>query len=217
MTYEPVEPTRPRWRRWLPGVVIVVLVAALLGTGIVFYLNDRQTCGHGVTRFDGTRECVGITDGAFHFELDGPDGQSANLKRVLELINEANRRVREGGGPWFSVAYVLPMPWGNQGAYPATNVVSQLYGAYAAQTQANERSERLKVRLLVANTGHDGVAWEQVAEDLIERRGSEHLAAVAGLGPSLDTTKEFVARLSDARIPMVGATHGPGVVPLCLI
>lgn len=208
MTREPlIKPSTPWWRRrWLLGAVVAVVVAAVLVAGAAFYLNELRTCGDGVTRFGGTQECVGITDGAFHFELDGPDGQAASMKRVLDLIHDANDDLRGSGDPWFSVAYVLPMPWGDRGAYPAVNVVQQLYGAYAAQTRANERNDRLKMRLLVANTGHDGVAWEQVAEDLIERRAPERLAAVAGLGPSRDTTKAFVARLSEARIPMVGAT-----------
>ncbi|MDG4765427.1 ABC transporter substrate-binding protein [Solwaraspora sp. WMMD406] len=202
-----IVPSTPWWRRrWLFVVVATIVVAAFLAAAAAVLLDERRSCGDGVTRFGGTRECVGITDGAFHFELDGPDGEAASMRRVLELIREANDDVRDSGDLWFSVAYVLPMPWRGQGAYPAVNVVHQLYGAYAAQTQANERNDRLKMRLLVANTGHDGVAWEQVAQDLIDRRGSDRLAAVAGLGPSRDTTKEFVAKLSEAGIPMVGAT-----------
>lgn len=211
MTHDPIEPTRPWWRRRLPGALAALLVAGVVVAGAWFYLDGRDTCGDGVTRFGDTEECVGITDGAFHFELDGPDGQAAALKNVLELISEANHSVRESGDAWFSVAFVLPMPWADQGDYPALSVVNQLYGAYAAQVQANEPSERserneLKMRLLVANIGHDGVAWEQVAEDLIRRRAADHLAAVAGLGPSLEATKQFAARLSAARIPMVGAS-----------
>ncbi|WP_326552906.1 ABC transporter substrate-binding protein [Micromonospora sp. NBC_01813] len=205
MTHDPIEPTSPWWRRRLPGALAALLVAGVVVAGTLFYLDGRDTCGDGVTRFGDTEECVGITDGAFHFELDGPDGQAAALQKVLELIGEANHNVRESGQAWFSVAFVLPMPWGDQGDYPAVTVVHQLYGAYAAQLQANERNE-LKARLLVANIGHDGVAWEQVAEDLIKRRAADHLAAVAGLGPSLEATQQFAARLSAARIPMVGAS-----------
>lgn len=205
MTNDQIEPTTRWGRRWLPAGPIAVVVAAIVIAGTLFYLQARRKCADEVTRFDGTQECVGITDGAFHFELDGPGGQDARLKEVLELIREENQRVRDSEQPWFSVAFALPMPWGGKGNFQSVSVVSQLQGAYAAQVRANEDNE-LKVRLLVANIGHDGVAWEQVAADLIERRAAYRLAAVAGLGQSRRSTENFASRLSQAAIPVVGST-----------
>ncbi len=33
MTHEPIEPRRPWWRRWLPGTLATLLVAAVVTAG----------------------------------------------------------------------------------------------------------------------------------------------------------------------------------------
>ncbi|MFI5935280.1 hypothetical protein [Actinoplanes sp. NPDC051494] len=193
---------RARWVRPASAATLVV-VAAIVVAGYV--IRDNGRCADHIAR-TGDGECVGVSDGGFRFTFDD-DEDTPGLDEVQQLIAKANADV--GDAPWRGIAYVMPMPWNGQRVLGASDVVHQLYGAYAAQAQANDADNGQgtpKIKLFVANVGHAGASWETVATDLLERRDQDRITAVAGIGASLETTKRFAGRLSAAGLPMVGST-----------
>lgn len=207
----PIEPRRPRWRRWLvPSVATLVVVCVgvtvttLLVRGHAREKEQLTWCAVGIRKLPSTGECVGISDGRYAFASGHDPAGDAELTKVQDLIRTENARIGRDE-PHFAIVYLLPMSWDDSPGAQSGSAVRQLYGAYAAQLRANAEGER-KIRLLVANTGHEGVAWEQVAGSIVERRVEDRIWVVTGLGPSLPNTEKLAKLLSTHQIPMVGST-----------
>ncbi|GAA1293571.1 ABC transporter substrate-binding protein [Saccharothrix xinjiangensis] len=197
-------PDIPRafWRRpgvWLAvGVVLVVVAAAI---SVPLLLRAAERCADGVTRTE-TGECVGVTDGGYAF--------APELAGVQGLIRAENESVLATGKEFVSIALMVPMTLTEQDSIPVEWVRHHLQGAYVAQHRANHDAatgDRPLVRLLLANPGSALARWEPVVAELERRRAApDHLVAVAGIGLSLATSRDAMARLSAAKIPMFGST-----------
>jgi ABC-type branched-subunit amino acid transport system substrate-binding protein len=145
-------------------------------------------------------QCIGITDGAFTF------AEGYRLAEVLGLVKVENDRVLAEGMPTVSITYVVPLPDDPDDSL-AVNLRHELQGVQLAQYRANRTAElggTPAIRILVANVGNRSEQWSAIVPQIVERTtGSDRVVAVAGLGQSLDTTRQLIRDLSSARIPMV--------------
>ncbi|MGH8906627.1 MAG: ABC transporter substrate-binding protein [Egibacteraceae bacterium] len=190
----------PWWYPTRPRIVILFLVLAVIG-GVAWWVWISTHCASGVRRVGG--ECVGVTDGSFVFSPD--------LADVLGRIRDENRWVEQQGEPFVSIAYLVALP--GEGNDPSDIYRHELQGAYLAQRRANRTNELGDlplIRLLVANAGEDNEQWRPVVAQLGDRVRSERLVAVAGLGVSLETTRQAIAALTapenpDIAVPVIAA------------
>jgi ABC-type branched-subunit amino acid transport system substrate-binding protein len=190
---------------------IAVALVLLVGAGVggwraATYLESR--CGgddfrgvDGVQRA-ATGECVGVTDGQVIFSED--------LRSVEQRIEMENNRVHGGGQAYVSIAYLTPMTLTASDADTPESLRHELEGAYTALYRENNTrgpGYTPQLRLLLANDGSGGAQWSVAVDDIEQRqKSSDHLVAVAGLGPSFDTTWLAIRSLSTAGIAMMGAT-----------
>ncbi|HZN16996.1 MAG TPA: hypothetical protein VFB84_02235 [Micromonosporaceae bacterium] len=208
---------KPPW--WAPGTrtllllggVLVLVAGGLWGWGEVQDRRredtDRQRqCAPGVERRGAGGECVGVTASGFPFWAD--DSQLAN---VMDLIAKENRAVEQlTDRARVTIAYLISVPVGESGAGSRSSLRHELEGAYLAQWHHNHNNDGTitddvpLLRLLVANNGNRATHWEPVVDQLIGLADGPHpLLAVVGLGNSLDTTRQAIARLDAHQIPMV--------------
>jgi hypothetical protein len=195
---EPVGPSR------IPRIVLCVVLALAVLTGVavrvIHEMGQPDSCGAGVVKVGGSDECVGVSDGSYRFVL-GDATIDGDLGRLEDLIAEQNASI--GKARHVTIAYALPMPWNGLGTLTTISVLHQLAGAWAAQSAANAGPAPLKVRLLIANFGHDGVGWQQVLTGLTT--ADDPADVVVGLGQSIRNTYQLAGGLANAGRPMVGA------------
>ncbi|GHJ47308.1 hypothetical protein Cs7R123_46500 [Catellatospora sp. TT07R-123] len=191
-------------RRRTRNVVLIMLALAMLSAGTVWgvsYLNELTSrCGTPsalteVRRFMDSEECVGFTDGSRPFEV------SDALTDIQKKIKAENDKA--GDKTPLNVVIALALPYGGQGGVTPTSAADQLTAAHWAQLEANRRGNDVWFRLLIANIGHDSVAWEPVSKQLIELRHRKELVLVTGLGQSKEGTERFASALAAAEIPMM--------------
>ncbi|AEW99289.1 ABC transporter substrate-binding protein [Streptantibioticus cattleyicolor] len=212
-------PPRPlafvrRWFGNLPSraraTVVLLCVLALGGAcyglyGPVTELLDPPCMRSGatdVTHRGAGGECIGITDGAFVFDSALGDVE----RRIRE---EDEQVVRDHPHNYASVVLLLPISSDKGSIMSMTNAVEQVKGAFTAQYYTNRHSvEGISpyIRLLIGSDGYQANE-SAAAADVIERAAArEHIAAVSGLGLSLDGTQDTVRRLTARQIPVFGAT-----------
>jgi hypothetical protein len=202
----------PRRRVW---AIVIAAVLGLAGIGVglgayVHYQADANaTCMNQgatiVTHAGPGGECVGITDGSFHF-----DPANAELTAVENMIRQEDQRVTAPGSPYASVAYLMPVS-ATGGVEPIQTLAAQLEGAYALQYYANRNDiqgsgSAPKIRLLIASSGTQGDGWRTAVQDIARARVSQHLVAVAGLGVSISSTMDEVRALTGDGIPVIGSS-----------
>lgn len=187
------------------AAVVSGLVASLFG---VFALVDRirnEPCMRGgataVTQHGANGECVGITDGSYTFD--------PQLKGVEQAIRKENRDVtRHHPKDYVSVVVLLPIS-GHSGSIMAMSaVVEQVRGAYTAQYYANRQNVEgvaPYIQLLIGSDGYQANQWK-AATSAIEHATAQHVAAVTGLGLSLDGTRSAVRELTGRNIPVIGSS-----------
>ncbi|MFE0451050.1 hypothetical protein ACFW2D_07140 [Streptomyces sp. NPDC058914] len=195
--------------RWLREVweirlyrYVALLVTAALVAGLFFAVRavtqEDRSCAPGVSRPEGSDECVGVTSTAYDFGRP-------RLRQAVRAIDRENDRLEAGS--YVTVALMLPYT----ATTPSTlsDILHEVQGAYLAQWQANHSSngQAPAIRLVLANPGATGDHWEPLVEQL-ERmtKGPDRLRAVAGVGMSTDNNKKAVAELTRRGIPVVGAS-----------
>lgn len=200
-----IKPPRPSWWRWLwvGGGALVVVAIVVTALFVVPAIQEAaRSCGDGVEERGENSECTGITDGSYIY--------SAELRDVEQRIHKENKDVAESGDPYVSIAVFLPMTLADNDIVSMEWVRHQLQGAYLAQYRANNTKawggETPRIKLLLANPGSRLAHWEPVVAELGERRRTDHLVAVTGVGLSLDSAREAMRRLSALRIPVI-ASH----------
>lgn len=173
------------------GAVLVVL--AVIAAVIVFVV---------VRPWSVVAETVRVTDGGTLLVDD--------LAQVESLIQAENKRVSDSGTPFVSIAYMFPIRVGSEDRSSRASVRHQLEGAYLAQYWSNHPdgtdrpgAERPPIKLLIADTGSEGRDYLATVKDLVDRKAAEHLVAVAGLGLSVQNTKDSIAELERHGLPMV--------------
>jgi hypothetical protein len=158
-------------------------------------------------------ECVGWV-----VERDYPFGSTdPTVNAMVSKITAENRRVRDQATganpkPYVRIGVFMPMTSRTGGAMAAGEILHSLQGSYAAQMQANaDSSSELGdptplIQLVLANEATDESAWSTVVEQLGKLRDGAHpLVAVTGMGISVPETQLAGKRLSDLRIPSIGA------------
>ncbi|GAP52379.1 hypothetical protein [Streptomyces azureus] len=212
-TGQPVPPAEHgrRWARLLGGrsrlrtAVVAGTVLALAGAvGVVWQWRQHdfkeQHCGTFnpglVTEADG--ECTGVTDGS-----DGAAVFGSDLKPVMTAIGAENRNVIKDGD-YVTVAFLTPLTSKDANNLTIGQYVAELEGAYTAVEEANKKNTRPKIRLLVASMASSQKHWERTVDQLVARRDTDRLVAVAGMGLSQQETVDAARKLSKADLPMVG-------------
>lgn len=181
---------------------LALLLAAGLVTSLAFAVraltHEDRSCAPGVSRPQGSDECVGVATGAYDF------GQS-RLHDAVQAIGRENARLRPGS----YVTVALMLPYTSASPTMLNDIQHQLQGAYLAQYQANHDSngQAPQIRLVLANPGATGTYWPQ-AVDQLERMttSADTLRAVAGIGQSTDPNKAAVAALTKLHIPVIGSS-----------
>ncbi|MFB4269386.1 hypothetical protein [Nonomuraea sp. GTA35] len=189
-------------------VVIVVVVAVLIST--VVLVNYTQGwwpwggCDTGsadVVDVDG--ECVGLMDPA-----DGTMVLGKQYQQILEAIAAENRQVAQGKD-YSTIALMAPMGAGPRGLV-GERALHQLEGAFIGQYRANRSETFPKIRLLLANTGHDGSQWRTTVQAVRKNAATGatgspgQIVAVTGMGPSQQESIDAARALAkDPGIPMV--------------
>ncbi|MFF9810615.1 hypothetical protein ACF1G5_36860 [Streptomyces coeruleorubidus] len=212
-TDQPVPPTGHgrRWGRLLGGrsrlrtaVVAGTVLALAVAAGVVWQWRQHdfkeQHCGTFnpslVTEADG--ECTGVTDGS-----DGAAVFGGDLKPVMTAIGAENRNVIKDGD-YVTVAFLTPLTSKDANNLTIGQYVAELEGAYTAVEEANKKNTRPKIRLLVASMGSSQKRWQRTVDQLVARRDTDRLVAVAGLGLSQQETVDATRKLGKADLPMVG-------------
>ena len=207
-----------RWFSHLPVRVqfgiIALCVAVVAAAAFAVYHKAESVAGaqancmvRGATvvQHEGPNaECVGITDGAFPFDpaLNGVE---------QEIMNENQKITSAHPADYVSIVMLLPISPVSGSVMSITNVLEQLRGAYAAQYYANRNDlggagVTPYIQLLVGNDGYQADQWQGAVGIIENAVSSEHVAAVAGLGVSLDTTRSAALSLTGDGIPVFGAT-----------
>jgi ABC-type branched-subunit amino acid transport system substrate-binding protein len=146
--------------------------------------------------------CVGLSDGSFDFD--------PSLAAVDREIRQENQRVTAAHPTaYVSVVLLLPISSGSGSLLSMANALEQVRGAYVAQYRANRGSvEGITpyIQLLIASNGYQANQWSQTDRIIEDAADREHIAAVTGLGLSLDTTESAAKQLTAAGMPVIGAT-----------
>jgi hypothetical protein len=186
------------WRIALATLGVLVLVAT--GSYVGFVLV--RSCGTGLTEQAG--ECVGVTD----LSDLGTDSSvfDPSLKNVEGKIRDENQSI--AGQPAVTVAVLMPLSTTTDLA-SETQLVSHVEGAYIAQREQNSGGHTFpKIRLVLANEGSREQFWQPVVDQLggmVNDTSQPPLAAVTGLGLSVNETSYAARALSSKGIPVIGA------------
>ncbi|MEV0613550.1 hypothetical protein AB0I81_09515 [Nonomuraea sp. NPDC050404] len=148
-------------------------------------------------------ECVGLMD-----PVDGTMVLGKPYQQILEVIAAENRLVTQGED-YSTIALMAPMGAGPRGLV-GDRALHQLEGAFIGQYRANRSEIFPKIRLLLANTGHDGSKWQTTVEAVRKNAATGQTAspgqivAVTGMGPSQQESIDAARALAkDPGIPMV--------------
>lgn len=186
-------------------VVLGGVLAVLLGVGgyfLVSWITDSLArCGDGVVKMGADDECVGVTDGSYHFSED--------LVAVERLIADENERVVKSGESYVSIAYLTSLTLHDDDSNSPESIRHEVEGAYAAQYRSNlgDRSGKPLIRLLLANSGSHSAFWRHTVDELAKRQETDDkLVAVAGLGPSTRENLLAARKLSDHGLALVAST-----------
>jgi hypothetical protein len=214
-------------RRWAqaPRILIAALAVLVVAGGLAWTVHrlvapPAGLCGpvvesFKVFRYDG--ECVGTTDGSYHFATD--------LDGVERDIKAENQRAVDSRD-YVSVALLAPLTIGPNSLDSASRIQDELDGAYAAQYVANSglngTGGRPAIQLLLASEGATEQAWQPVVGQLTGPAAkAAHLVAVIGMGLSQTQTIDGARALHRAGLPMVGSVftadsldwaHIPGLI-----
>ncbi|SFW73499.1 ABC transporter substrate-binding protein [Amycolatopsis australiensis] len=185
-------PVRPRsllHRHWIAVTVVGVLVLAAL----LAWTRPWERCGAGLTATGDV--CVGLALESGPLRDDDP------LADVEALIADRNARA----GDTFKTIVVLEnlTPDPDTDSTPIEFIRHEIQGAIAA---AWPRPDSAGVKLLLANFGGSAEHWREAVDRIVENADSQHIAAVTGIGISLQNTRDAIAELSRHGIVTIGAT-----------
>lgn len=191
------------------GAAVVLAAAGFGAYSLEHYLSDAAaTCMNQgvtlVTHEGAAGECVGVTDGSYQFVP-----ANAALTGVENAIRVEDQKVRASGSAYVSVAYLMPISQSGGGVEPVKSVAEQLEGAYTAQYYANRHNVEGTaplIQLLIASSGTQAAEYGTAVQDIENAVSGQRLAAVAGIGVSLDTTIAEVKALTGNGIPVFAST-----------
>jgi len=205
---------RPPWwsRRWVPGVTVIALLAALAFVGLDY---RGQHCGEwpgtsGATWLTTTGgECIGISDGSHIFQPT-----NVRLAAVEQKVHEQNLRAvamhqKSPARPYMTLVYLAAI---TSTANPPSELVTareKLEGVavvQARQLDSNATNEPI-VRVLIANGG-TGMGHGRETADAITRMAASDssVVGVVGFDQSRKQTFDAIQAITRAGLPMVAAT-----------
>ncbi|WP_105972292.1 ABC transporter substrate-binding protein [Streptomyces geranii] len=183
-------------RRFLALLLVTGLVVGL-AYGVREWTYDDRSCAPGVTRPEGSEECVGVS--ATDYSFGRP--QLADTIRAIDRENDSL------GDDYVTVA--LFEPFTATDADNLRDVLHELQGAYLAQWKMNHdaNGETPPIRLVLANPGRTGAHWEHTVDQLEGMTTtSDRLRAVTGIGLSTEENTRAVRELTHRGIPVVGTS-----------
>lgn len=199
----------PRQKLFAALIALVVLGVPLFYGIRAWVIPEDRSCAPGVTRPQGSDECVGVNGDGYAFGV-------TELAEVAGLIHRENATLKPD--EYATVAVLLPLTSPDPGM--RVKVLHELQGAYARQYRANHESnsETPKIRVVLANTGKGNTHWGTTVEQLKTMTGAPtRLRAVTGVATSSTEMRQAVAALTGAGIAVVGTTitaddiaNGPG-------
>jgi ABC-type branched-subunit amino acid transport system substrate-binding protein len=147
---------------------------------------------------------------------DGGHAYSADLKGVEQRILAENRAVRASGGPYVSVALMLPMRRTADDVFSEDWLRHQLQGAYLGQLTVNSTPSGAMdgkalphIRLLLVDEGGQEQHWKDAVDAVSAHVAApDRVVAATGLGLSLSEAGEAAEALS---------TAGPGGKPIPIV
>jgi hypothetical protein len=198
---------RDRLRPFAP-VIALALVAAAVFLGMV-HSRGVPSC----TRV-ATGERVGVTDGV---QCSLASGAYAGQIRTLEsAVAKQNAKV-DTSRPYRSIVFFAPLSVGDRSQQAVPTGIQILRGAITQQAQLNQQilKSQMPVRLLIANAGEyftygsrnsGNTSGPDVAQEIIDRVHSDHIAAVVGITQSRPDSLQAVRELDSAQIPVIGTS-----------
>lgn len=152
-------------------------------------------------------EIVGVTDGReCHLGVAGRDDELLALEGIAAQQNAA---VLSSKRPYRTVVFFAPLTAEPGDSTPVS--IQSLRGALAAQNQVNGREgDIVQIRLLIANSGKyfaygsHRSPGPDVAQQIIDRKDRDKIAAVIGITQSRPMSFAAVQELSEASIPVIG-------------
>jgi ABC-type branched-subunit amino acid transport system substrate-binding protein len=191
-----------RWRITVP-VVVIVLIGAVLTATLWPHATPAPVAGpdycdpksHGLIRMDG--KCIGVTDGSYVLMPD--------LKREHDQIAAQNAAI--GTKRSVTVAVFNPLTPDLTSSLDINEIRHQLQGVIVAQKRINEDpANNLRVRIVLANEGGHQTHWQPVVEQLrLMMHDPSPLVAAIGMGITVQSTLDAALKLSDYKIPAIGA------------
>lgn len=202
--YRPRPPRAVRVIRWSAAVLAALVVVAAI-TVPVLWPSDNTCLNQGMTLLEHegpNGECIGFSDGAYVFD--------PSLAAVERDIQQEDQRVTAAHPTdYVSVVYLLPISSAGGSILSMGNALEQLRGAFTAQYYANRHDidgSAPYIQLLIGNDGYQADQWQPATQFIINAVPTQHVAAVAGLGLSLETTQSAIEKLTSAGMPVIGAT-----------
>ncbi|MFJ3903156.1 ABC transporter substrate-binding protein [Streptomyces sp. NPDC090025] len=197
-------------QRFFAALIALVVIGVPLGWAVKTWTTpENRSCAAGVSRPEGSDECIGVNGDGFAFRVP-------ELAEAAALIGRENATLKPG--TYATVAVLLPLTAPDPGM--RVKVLHEVQGAYARQYRANHESnsETPKIRLVLANTGRNNARWATTVDQLKAMTGAPHqLRAVTGVATSSTEVRQAVGALTGAGIAVVGTTitaddiaNGPG-------
>jgi ABC-type branched-subunit amino acid transport system substrate-binding protein len=177
----------------------VVVAGAVLVP--VLLSEPSAPCGRGMTAVGAAGTCVGLDIDSTGFTADGP------LTELGRRIAESNDAV---DGTFATIVLLDNMtPDAAQDSDDGEALRHRVQGALTAVQRANTQSvaggTEPRIKLLLASYGSRAESWRQAVTAIRNARVAERIAAVIGIGQSLDTTRHAIIGLSEAGLATVGS------------
>ncbi|MFI8348093.1 ABC transporter substrate-binding protein [Streptomyces sp. NPDC085596] len=201
---------RPRWTwLWSLPALALVLAASGLGLGVrdqrlrsEYCSSDLRGANQDTRRVESLSgkgsECVGVATGGVTFPV---------ARQLQELIHKENEAIN--GSDHVTLVYAGPLSGPDAEGKNGQLVkgMEELRGAYIAQ-HANNRSQPVKLRLLVANGGSDMGSQVEMAKRIVEvARRDRTVVGVVGVGRDMTDTNQVLEKLREAELPVVSGTN----------
>ncbi|MFF3686746.1 hypothetical protein [Streptomyces sp. NPDC002187] len=190
---------------YVRAVGVPLMALALVAGATAFYVGDgeRPPSCHPVS----TGEIVGITDGReCHLGVAGRDDELLELESIAA---EQNEEAVNSKRPYRTLVFFAPLTAEPGDSTPVS--IQSLRGALAAQREVNGREgDIVQIRLLIANSGKyfaygsQSSSGPDVAQEIIDRKDRDKIAAVIGITQSRPSSFAAVQQLSAASIPVIG-------------
>jgi ABC-type branched-subunit amino acid transport system substrate-binding protein len=200
--FDRIRPARRRPWATHPALPWVAMCGVLIGT--VSWLWHTRTCDPPSVRSVAGGECVGITDGSYHFD--------ARVTGVETAIKKLNDQVLASGKPYVTVVYLGPLTPDPTTKNPEQDLLAsaqgELVGLLMAQQRYNAAGPPLRVRILLANAGSKMRYAKRVAQQVrTQALHDRHIVGVVGFEQSRSQTQQAIGEISRGALPMIGTAN----------